>query len=146
MPLCLASRARSMASIERGVLSGPEWTWMSITPFKFDCAWAAKAKRLKQRTIQTERLAASCRDVEFISFSFFRLTWLPHAMKSPRSESLQERAQFAQALHIFKSHNFIDERRGGCGAEDRSHQVAGFPNDLLAGHRIRRRAAHGRNV
>src|ERR1700736_3426060 len=73
MPLCLASRAKSMASIERGMLSGSVCAWMSITPLKLDCPRAGRASRLKQNAIQRIRLSGryeKCERIE-ISFSVF---------------------------------------------------------------------------
>src|SRR5258706_11231368 len=68
MPRCWASRARSMASMERGMLSGSTWAWMSITPLKFDCAGVVTAIKLKQK-IQIIRSIASRHDFEGISSS-----------------------------------------------------------------------------
>src|SRR5438876_7682041 len=41
-----ASLAASMASIERGTLSGSEWTWMSMTPLRL-CAESEAEQRRK---------------------------------------------------------------------------------------------------
>src|SRR3977135_3794597 len=69
MPRCLASRARSMASMDRGMLSGSTWAWISITPLKSDCARAVHANKLKQKHIQMIRSIARRHDFECISFS-----------------------------------------------------------------------------
>src|ERR1700704_3669 len=74
MPRCLASRARSMASMERGMLSGSTWAWISITPFKSDCARAVKANKLRQRLIQMIRSIARRHDFECISFSLLLIS------------------------------------------------------------------------
>src|SRR5690348_16240420 len=52
MPRERHSLAASIASIERGRLSGSEWTWISITPFRV-CAVSADAatRRLMHQVI-----------------------------------------------------------------------------------------------
>src|SRR5438046_950627 len=52
MPRERASLAASMASIDRGMLSGSEWTWISTTPFSV-CAAAvtATSRRLLHQII-----------------------------------------------------------------------------------------------
>src|ERR1700730_18474351 len=47
MPRDFASLARSIASIERGTLSGSWWAWMSITPVR---VWADSTGIRKNRT------------------------------------------------------------------------------------------------
>src|SRR5712692_3550241 len=66
MPRCLASRAKSMASIERGMLSGSTWAWKSITPLRLDCACAVEASRVKQSPAQVSLIIARHEDRNFI--------------------------------------------------------------------------------
>src|SRR5882672_6804466 len=50
MPRERASLAMSMASIERGTLSGSEWAWISTTPFRLwaDSVAASRSRLLHQ--------------------------------------------------------------------------------------------------
>src|SRR5580704_8365297 len=53
MPRDFASFATSMASIERAVLSGSEWTWMSIAPFRVCPKSAAPLRKSSPALPQT---------------------------------------------------------------------------------------------
>jgi hypothetical protein len=55
--------------MERGMLSGSTWAWISITPLKSDCACAVHANKLEQKLIQMIRSIARRHDFECISFS-----------------------------------------------------------------------------
>src|ERR1700726_1435355 len=52
MPPDLASLARSIASIERGTLSGSWWAWMSITPVRL-CADRERANNEQAKAYST---------------------------------------------------------------------------------------------
>jgi hypothetical protein len=62
----LASRAKSMASIERGMLSGSTWAWKSITPLSLDFDCAAEASRPEQSTAHVNHKIARYLDRKFI--------------------------------------------------------------------------------
>jgi hypothetical protein len=78
--------------MERGMLSGSTWAWISITPLKSDCACAVHANKLEQKLIQMIRSIARRHDFECISFSLSLISgvvgqpldgfevavWVPH--------------------------------------------------------------------
>jgi len=60
--------------MERGMLSGSTWAWISITPLKSDCACAVHANKLEQKLIQMIRSIARRHDFECISFSLLLIS------------------------------------------------------------------------
>jgi hypothetical protein len=62
--------------MERGMLSGSTWAWISITPLKSDCACAVHANKLEQKQIQIQMIRSIARrhDFECISFSLLLIS------------------------------------------------------------------------
>jgi hypothetical protein len=64
----------------------------------------------------------------------------PGILRQPRRTStigpLQERPQLADVLRLLELEPAGDETGGGCGTQDRCHEVVALRNELLAGHRV----------